>query len=126
MGQLIDAAHPLFRSFPTESFNTWQWWPMATQRALLLPEPVECIVSEMDSYAFLRPMARLFECRCGGGKLLFSSFGLHQLRQDPEVRALRQSIYDYLASGLFRPAQTLSVEWIRSLFRPLGEAGTPV
>ena len=115
MGQLIDSGHPLFRAFPTEAHSDWQWWPMASQRAVILPEPVRAIVTEMDSYAFLRPMAKLFECRCLNGRLLFSSMGLHDLQRYPEARALQQAVYDYMASDLFRPEQTLSPDWLRQL-----------
>ena len=117
MGQLIDVNHPIFRSFPTEAYNTWQWWPMATQRAMILPERTDCIIAEMDSYAFLRPMAKLFECRCGNGKLLVSSLGLHHLLKYPEARALQQAVYDYLGSRHFAPTQELSGTWIKALFR---------
>ena len=115
MGQLIDAEHPLFERFPTDSHTDWQWRPMAGQRAFVLPEPVKAIVEEMDSYAFLRPMAQLFECRCGGGRLMVSSLGLHQLQDYPEARALQQAIYDYMDSDRFRPEQTLSPDRIRRL-----------
>ena len=118
MGQLIDAAHPVFRSFPTESWSNWQWWPMAGQRAMILSEPIDCIIAEMDSYAFLRPMAKLFECRCEGGRLMVSSMGLHQLAQYPESRTLQKSIYDYLASADFQPRQTLPLSWIETLLSP--------
>ena len=117
MGQLIDSGHPLFQNFPTESYNTWQWWPMACTRAMLLPSRIDAIITEMDSYAFLRPMAKLFECQCGGGKLMVSSMGLHNLNQHPEARALRQAIYDYMASPDFTPRQEFSLDWIESLFR---------
>ncbi len=117
MGQLINNEHPLFKKFPTECWNTWQWWPMANTRALILPERIEAIITEMDSYAFLRPMAKLFECRCGGGKLMVSSMGLHNLPQYPEVKALRHAIYDYMVSEAFEPKQELSVDWIGSLIR---------
>ena len=116
MGLLIDESHPLFRNFPTESFGNWQWHPMAGRRALLLPEPIECIVAEMDSYAFMRPMAMLFECRCGAGRLLVSSLGLHEIKQRPEARALQRAIYDYLSSDRFQPRQSLTEGWISSLF----------
>ncbi len=115
MGQLIDADHPLFRRFPTERYNNWQWWPMANTRAFLLPERVDAIVAEMDSYAFLRPLAKLFECRCGGGKLLACSMGLHQLNRFPEARALRQAVYDYLSSPDFTPKQVLTLDQISPL-----------
>ncbi len=115
MGQLIDSSHPLFADFPTESHTDWQWWPMASRRAVILPERISAIITEMDSYAYLRPMAQLFECRCGGGRLLFSSLGLQELQQYPEARALLASIYRYLGSAEFAPAQELAVEMIASL-----------
>ena len=123
MGQLIDAEHPLFRRFPTERYNNWQWWPMANTRAFLLPERIDSIIAEMDSYAFLRPMAKLFECRCDGGKLMVSSMGLHHLTQYPEVRALRQAVYDYMSSSDYAPKQELSPDWIASLFQAAKQAG---
>ena len=108
MGQLINAEHPLFRAFPTECFSSWQWHPMAGQRAVLLPRRMKAIVTEMDSCALLRPMAQLFECRCGGGRLMVSALGLHQLKQSPNVRALQKAIYDYMASDQFSPEEELS------------------
>ena len=115
MGQLIDSAHPLFADFPTESHTNWQWWPMASRRAVILPKRIPAIITEMDSYAYLRPMAQLFECRCGGGRLLFSSLGLQDLQQYPEARALLSSIYRYLAGEEFAPEQELDVETVASL-----------
>ena len=110
MGQLIDAEHPLFRGFPTDDFSSWQWKPMACRRAVLLPRRMKTIVAEMDSCALLRPMAQLFECRCGGGRLMVSSLGLHQTEQAPNVRALKKAIYDYMASDLFQPEEKLTPE----------------
>ena len=117
MGQLIDEKHPLFERFPTSFHTDWQWWPMAGRRAVILPENIPAIVAEMDSYAFLRPMAQLFECRCGGGRLLFSSLGLHDLPDRPEARALQGAIYAYMASDRFRPPQELPLAWIESLLK---------
>lgn len=117
MGQLIDAEHPIFRDFPTEFYSNWQWWPMAVQRAVILPERIDAIITEMDSYAFLRPMAKLFECRCGNGKLLFSTLNLQNLQQYPEARALQHSIYRYLVSTAFEPEQEMAVEAVQELVR---------
>ncbi len=116
MGQLIDRAHPIFEHFPTERWSQWQWSPMAGQRAMILPGRVKAVIAEMDSYALLRPMAKLFECRCGGGRLLVSSLGLHQLPERPEVRALRSAIHTYLGSDRFDPEQELDPAWIGRIF----------
>lgn len=115
MGQLIDVEHPIFRNFPTEFHSNWQWWPMAVQRAVILPRRINAIITEMDSYAFLRPMAKLFECRCGNGRLLFSALNLQNLQQYPEARALLDSIYRYLASEEFSPEQEMEMEVVERL-----------
>ncbi len=117
MGQLIDAAHPIFKDFPTETHTNWQWWPMASQRAIILPEQVKAIITEMDSYAYMRPMVQLIECRCGNGKLLLSSMGLQNLQEYPEAKALLSAIYKYMDSDLFLPEQEMSMETIASLVR---------
>ena len=116
MGQLIDKEHPLFKDFPTEFYSTWQWYPMATQRAFILPDYRKTIITEMDSFAYLRSMSQCFEANCRNGKILVSSMGLQHLQQYPEAKALLNSIYRYLISADFTPADTLDVSYIRKLF----------
>lgn len=108
MGQLIDAAHPVFRDFPTDKHTDWQWWAMAAKRAIILPRTMKAIVTEMDSYAFLRPMAQLIEFNCMGGKVLLSTMELHRSQGYPEARALLNSIYKYMSGNDFAPQQELS------------------
>ena len=117
MGQLIDDRHPVFEHFPTSFHTDWQWWNMAGQRAMVIPRRLKPIIREMDSYAFLRPMAQLFECRCGGGRLMVSSLGLHRLDEHPEARALRRAILQYMNSERFLPEQEMTPEEIRRLVR---------
>ncbi len=115
MGQLIDTQHPLFAHFPTKAYSTFQWWPMANTRAVILPHPMHCIIAEMDSYAFLRPMAKLMECHCGNGRVLFSSMGLHNLSAWPQARVLLQAIYDYMISDHFEPSERLPLDTLQAL-----------
>ncbi|WP_026651762.1 glycoside hydrolase family 2 TIM barrel-domain containing protein [Butyrivibrio proteoclasticus] len=103
MGLLIDTEHPIFRNFPTREFGEWQWFYMASQRAFVLPEYVKAIVTEMDCYVSLRPMAMLYEAKVLNGKILCSSMGLQNLMEHPEARALLKSIYEYLDSDEFVP-----------------------
>ena len=117
MGQLIDEKHPIFRHFPTEFHTNWQWWPMASQRAIIFPHSVKAIVTEMDSYAYMRPMAQLAEFRCGGGKLIVSSMGLQNLQEYPEGRALLDAVYRYMDSEAFVPEEETTVEGIRELVK---------
>ena len=100
------------RDFYGQSDQDKLW---AVQRAVILPRPIRAIVAEMDSYAFLRPMAKLFECRCGGGRLMFSTMNLHHLQHHPEGRALLGAIYRYMASEAFQPVQTLTPDWVAGL-----------
>ena len=117
MGQLIDAEHPIFDHFLTEPHTNWQWWPMASQRAMILPRRMKTIITEMDSYAYLRPMAKLIECRCRGGRLLISSMGLQHLMAYPEARALQQGIYRWLAEDAEGQCQEMTAEEVRTLVR---------
>lgn len=115
MGLLIDEAHPVFAEFPTEYHTNWQWWLMANQRAVILPKQYDSIIIQLDSYAYLRPMAMLLECCCGGGKLLLSTMGLQNLQEYPEARTLLQSIYHYLESESFCPTQEIPPEELETL-----------
>ena len=115
MGQLIDSEHPLFRDFPTDAYTSWQWWPMAAQRAAILPKQMDAIVTVMDSYAYLRPMAQLMEYRCAGGRVFFSTLGLHQLMAYPQARALQRAIYRYMAGDAFAPTQEMALSELRAL-----------
>ena len=116
MGQLIEAEHSIFRDFPTEFHTNWQWWAMAGQRAVILPYRMQCIVTEMDSYAYLRPMAQLVEFRCLEGTVLLSAMGLQNLQQYPEARALLAGIYRYLSEGNFsKVTQELAPEEVQKM-----------
>lgn len=117
MGQLIDTEHPIFKEFPTDFHTDWKWWIMATKRAVILPHPMKTIITEMDSYAFLRPMAQMIEFRCLKGKVLLSTMELHKSQQYPEVRALQASIYTYLSGENFEPAEEITEEELSMLVR---------
>lgn len=117
MGQLIDTEHPIFKEFPTDFHTDWQWWIMATKRAVILPHPMKTIITEMDSYAFLRPMAQMIEFRCLKGKVLLSTMELHKSQQYPEVKALQASIYMYLSGENFEPAEEITEEELSMLVR---------
>ncbi len=117
MGQLIDTEHPILKEFPTDFHTDWQWWIMATKRAVVLPRPMKTIITEMDSYAFLRPMAQLIEFRCLKGKVLLSTMELHKSQQYPEARALQTAIYEYLSGEDFEPSEEIAEEELSMLVR---------
>lgn len=117
MGQLIDTEHPIFKEFPTDFHTDWQWWIMTTKRAVILPHPMKTIITEMDSYAFLRPMAQMIEFRCLKGKVLLSTMELHKSQQYLEARALQAAIYTYLSGENFEPAEEITEEELSMLVR---------
>lgn len=117
MGLMIDSAHPIFRTFPTQFHTNWQWWPMACQRAVELPRGLRAIVTQLDTFSRLRHLGMLFEFRCGGGQVVFSSMDLNGLKQYPEARALQRAIYRYLGSPDFYPEQELSVQALTDILR---------
>lgn len=90
---------------------------MASQRATILPRRMKAMITEMDSCAYLRPMAKLTECRCRGGRQLISSMGLQHLMAYPEVRALQQGIYRWLAEDAEGQCQEMTAEEVRTLVR---------
>ena len=118
MGLLIDAEHPVFRSFPTSFHTDYQWWLMAGQRAARLPDErlaEGIIVRQMDSYAQLRTLAMLMELRVGAGRLLLSTMGLPDLPRKPEVPALRNALIRYAKSGEFQPKVSATPEELTKL-----------
>ena len=115
MGLLIDDAHPIFKDFPTDCHTNYQWWIMASQRAVILPKEIKSIVTVMDSYAYMRNMALLLEFKCLKGKVLFSTMGLQNLQQYPECRALQASIYRYMDSEDFTPSQEIDVDCLKKV-----------
>lgn len=117
MGQLIDTEHPIFRNFPTDFHTDWQWWIVAGKRAVILPGSMKSVITEMDSCAYLRPMAQLIEFNCLNGKVLLSTMELHKSLQYPEARALQAAIYEYMSGEKFRPAEELTVEELRTMVR---------
>lgn len=115
MGCLIDSSHNVFNDFPTETHSNWQWWPMTNGRGMKIPEHIEPIITLMDSYARLRNLAILFECNVGSGKLMVSSMGLLEKQEYPEVKALTNSILNYMNSKEFAPEQVLSLDMLKKI-----------
>jgi hypothetical protein len=118
MGLLIQEDHPLFSAFPTSFHTDYQWWLMAGQRAMRLPDERYAggvLIRQMDSFATLRSFAMLMEVRVGSGRLMISTMDLKRLPQKPEVRALRNAILQYMKTGAFSPKTEMTPEALRML-----------
>lgn len=126
LGMLIDASHPIFGSFPTDTHTDWQWWdligwPGARAGAMVidgLPGEIEPMVRPIDTWFRSRRLASMFECRVGSGKLFVTTMDLEQnLESRLAARSLRSGVMSYLASDAFDPAAEVEPDAIRSLFR---------
>ena len=115
MGCFMDPQHPVFNGFPTEFHSNWQWWPMCRGRAMLLPKSVDPLITALDCCTRMRRMGMLIECRVGKGKLILSSMGLMESARYPEVRALMQSIVNYMAGDHFHPLQEISRQTLNEI-----------
>lgn len=124
MGLLMDPEHPVFQSFPTEYHTNYQWWPMTKLGRTMDLEhitdekgsKIPPLIQVIDGFLTLRNMGLLYEAKVGKGKLMISSMGLEQLKdQYPEARALRNSIIQYMNSEEFKPKHTLDKEGLNEL-----------
>lgn len=118
MGCLIDTAHPALQEFPSESYVNWQWWAMTKKgRPVILPRKIKPIITVMDCYSRLKHMGLLFEAKVGNGKILFSSMGLLENKERPEVNTLIDNLLSYMNSSEFQPTTQLELADIQELIR---------
>ncbi len=117
MGLLIDPDHPLFESFPTDYYSDFQWWIMTTNgRPVNLEdftdssgEKIEPLIRVLDDLDGIKNMGLLYEVKVGEGRLVVSSMGLSQLKDEyPEAKALYAAILSYMNSDNFDPDFSLS------------------
>ena len=121
MGLLCDPAHPALAQFPTELSSNWQWWDIINQsRSVILdstPPGFRPIVQVIDNFARNHKLGVLFEARVGKGSLLFCSMDLKSgLERRPAASQLLASLYAYLGSDRFKPADELSPDLLDQLF----------
>jgi len=114
MGLLMDPKHPIFNSFPTDYHTNYQWWPMTKLGRAMVLDHIQPIIQVVDGFLTLRNMGLLYEVKLGQGKLMVSSMGLEELKdQYPEARALRNSILKYMKSNEFNPEQEIKIEQLK-------------
>jgi hypothetical protein len=119
---MIDAAHPVWREFPTDSHTDWQWWELLSRSFALdleaLPLRPAMPFRFVDKYNRNALPAAIFEARVGPGRLLVCTLDLAQDRDDRlAARQLRRSILTYMAGSAFDPRTELSGADLMSLFR---------
>lgn len=122
LGILCDPNHPAFKYFPTEFHSNWQWWdvvhhskPMVLDHTPASFRPVLQMIPDWNNN---KKIGLICEAKVGNGKLLLSSIDLkNNLAQRPVAGQLLYSLKQYISSSDFKPAETLSVEMIDTLFK---------
>lgn len=123
MGILCDPAHPALEGFPTEQHSDWQWWHLVQNSVAMMldiaPAELRPLVRVIDNWDRLHRLATLFEARAGEGTLLVCTMDLlGEIRDRPEARQFRRSLFDYAASDAFDPQTRLEMATLDELFKP--------
>jgi hypothetical protein len=113
-GMLCDPKHPLFAAFPTEFHTNWQWYDLLNRsRAMNLdgtPHGFHPVVQIIDNFARNHKLAAVFETRVGQGRLLVCTIDVSSdMANRPAARQFARSLYAYMASDAFKPAEDLGV-----------------
>jgi Glycosyl hydrolases family 2, sugar binding domain len=112
LGILCNPVHPAFDEFPTQYHSNYQWWDaMSHSNAIRLDaidQNIQPILRVIDDWYTAKPLALLFECRVGKGKLLVSGIDLTiDAAKRPEARQLLQSLKQYMAGSFFNPERVV-------------------
>jgi hypothetical protein len=121
LGILCNPSHPALEAFPTEYYSNYQWWDaMSHCNAIRLDsvsEQVKPIVRIIDDWITAKPLAMIFECKVGKGKLMVAGVDLiTDNDKRPAARQLLYSLKKYMASKNFNPVVEVRAEKIRNLF----------
>lgn len=120
MGLLCDPAHPFFGRFPTETHTNWQWYHLMEHARLFIldqtPASYRPIVQVIDNFERSHRLGLVFEARVGEGKLLVCGIDPGAAPEDAAARQLFTSLYAYVDSPAFNPAQELSAGLLARLF----------
>lgn len=114
LGYLIDASHPAFADFPTETYSTAQWFDIAmNSRTLILDGTgIDPILRTMDNCQRNHNLGTIFEASAGGGRLLVCTARLRALRDSLPAQWLYRSLVNYASSDAFRPNREIDPEWL--------------
>lgn len=118
-GLICDDTHNIFNDFPTCSYADFQWkHPIdnsVSPDVSLLPSDFKYIIEPVPNFYNNIRRSPLFEAKVGNGDILFCGFDLNTDKK--AVHALKSSIFKYVNSDNFAPAQALSFEDIKKIFK---------
>lgn len=120
VGTLIDARHPAFADFPTDSYADWQWWDIlnhATAMELNETGALTPVIQSIDTYENNRKLGIAYEAKVGKGRLFVLCVDFNaDIERRPAARALLRSVCAYVASERFRPHAELPLHRLDALF----------
>jgi len=121
LGILCNPKHPAFADFPTQYHSNWQWWDAMTHSSAIrlnaVSDHMNPIVRVIDDWVTAQPLALVFECRVGKGKLLVSAVDLvSDQDKRPEARQLLYSLEKYMNGSRFNPEKTIELAKIQGLY----------
>ena len=101
LGILCDPASPALKYFPTDYYSDYQWWDaMKNGSAIRLDKvsgDVHPIVRVIDDWFTARPLALIYECKMGKGRLIVSGVDfMSDMQNRPAARQLLYSLKEYL------------------------------
>ena len=121
LGYAVQCDHPALRGFPTEDWADWQWYHLVEggMKHLVsgLSDDFGPIVMPVGDLHYSTLMGSLFEVKVGKGRLMVCGLNLSD-ESRPEVRAMRASILDYMASDAFNPKTEIDMDWLTGVFAP--------
>jgi hypothetical protein len=120
LGILCDPRHPALSEFPGEYHSNYQWWDAMSHCNAInmsyVSSDITPLVRIIDDWFTARPLAMIFECRVGKGKLLVSGADLlTNANQRPEAAQLLYSLKKYMAGNSFNPVTEVDLDKITSL-----------
>ncbi|TWT81311.1 Arylsulfatase [Planctomycetes bacterium CA13] len=125
LGATIDAKHPLWKNFPTDTYTNWQWWELTAESTAIdltgFDPKIEKPFRFIDKYNRNAVPTAIFEARVGTGKLLVCTLDVTSDSGTRIVaRQLHRALTHYAGSTEFEPAASLTPERLRTLFRDSG------
>lgn len=100
MGLLMNPEHPLLKGFPTDFHTNWQWWNIVKHsRPVILddmPEGYLPAVQVVDNIERNHKLGLLYELPGTTSKVVVCAADLFACANEPEAKALFQSLLNYL------------------------------
>lgn len=112
LGLAVEAKHPVFSCFPTESYSTALWYDIVeSSRSVILDgTELEPIVWTIDNFERNHRLGLMLEAKVGDGKLFMCGSDLRKLENSLPAGWLFDSILKYMNSDRFDPEYRMDQE----------------